>query len=104
MPKVWNRRDPKTPPDAVYVGRPTKWGNPFAMHTEAERDWVCDQYERYVQERPTLIAQARKELKGKDLVCWCAPKRCHADVLLEIANAPDDYVEYLKTGHPDPRD
>ena len=29
----------------------------------------------------------RKELKGKDLVCWCAPKSCHADILLEIANA-----------------
>jgi hypothetical protein len=33
------------------------------------------------------MAAAKTELRGKDLVCWCAPKLCHADVLLEIANA-----------------
>lgn len=35
---------------------------------------------------PELVELAKKELKGKDLVCWCAPKLCHGDVLLEIAN------------------
>ena len=34
-----------------------------------------------------LVLKIKHELKGKDLVCWCAPQPCHADVLLEIANS-----------------
>lgn len=94
MPSVFNRRHADAPPDAVYVGRPTKWGNPFSHQhgTLAEfevktREEAVANYEEWLRrERPDLIYNARIELKGKDLVCWCAPKACHADILLRIAN------------------
>jgi hypothetical protein len=93
MCKVWNKRDPRTPADAVYVGRPTKWGNPYshqsgtlAKYKVATRDEAVDAYEQYLRENPELMEAAKRELRGKDLVCWCAPLRCHADVLVEVAN------------------
>ena len=91
MPRVLNKRKDSIPPDAVYVGRPTKWGNPFKVYPHkrgglfAQRIAV-ESYREYLKEHPELIEAARKELKDKDLVCWCAPLPCHADVLLETAN------------------
>lgn len=85
MAKVWNRRDPNTPADAVYVGRPTKWGNPFVIGKDGSREDVIQQYRDFVL-TDDLFMDAKEELAGKDLVCWCAPKPCHADILLEIAN------------------
>lgn len=81
-PKVYNKKDRNTPSTAVYVGRPSKWGNPFTMSREVDRNYVCDMFER--DTLPTLDVS---ELKGKDLVCWCAPKRCHADAILKKANS-----------------
>jgi hypothetical protein len=64
------------PEGAVYVGRPSKWGNPF---------YAIEPYRWSITiERR---AEIRRELGGKDLACWCPlDKPCHADVLLEIAN------------------
>lgn len=88
MPRVWNKNTEKPPKDAVFVGRPSKWGNPFLLAGEHTRDLVCDNYETYLyRDRPDLVDDAKEELDGKDLVCYCAPKRCHADTLLEIANS-----------------
>lgn len=84
--KVLNKRTSGVPDGAVYVGRPTKWGNPFPLDVEWERDLVVQQYEDWLRTQPALVAAARTELAGKDLVCWCAPRRCHADVLLRVAN------------------
>lgn len=81
MPKVWNKRDPLTPKDAVYCGRPSKWGNPYPM-TWRSRNEVCDLFESNIL--PTLDVS---ELKGKDLVCFCAPLRCHCDSILKKANS-----------------
>lgn len=86
QPRVYHKHDPSRPCDAIYVGRPTKWGNPFRLTCEAERALVIMRYAIWLQTQPALIAAARVELRGKDLVCWCAPKRCHADVLIHIAN------------------
>jgi hypothetical protein len=80
MCKVLNARQVgKRPmPDRVYVGRPSKWGNPFVIGRDGSRDaWIVQQ--------PALMV-ALHELHSKDLVCWCAPERCHADVLIELAN------------------
>lgn len=49
------------------------------------REDAVEHFRMSVQ-NPLVIAEIKAELKGKDLVCWCAPKPCHADVLLEIAN------------------
>lgn len=87
MPRVWSRRRPtEIPVGAVYVGRPTKWGNPFVIGRDGTREEVIAKYRDWTQ-RGGIAADARAELRGKDLVCWCAPAACHADVLLELANA-----------------
>jgi hypothetical protein len=85
MPKVLNKRH-GMPAGAVYVGRPTKWGNPFPMRSEVQRTVVLNDYQIWLADHPELIEAARRELRGKDLVCWCAPCACHADLLLKIAN------------------
>lgn len=88
MPRVLNIRHEKISTSDARVDRMTKWGNPFAMRHEStqERDRVCDAYERWIKQRPQLIEEAKNELRGKNLACWCAPKRCHAETLLRIAN------------------
>lgn len=90
-PRVFNKRKghPAAPQGSVYVGRPSKWGNPFPMALEAHRQYSIDRYREWLVKNPDgqkIAALARKELRGKNLVCWCAPAPCHADVLLEIAN------------------
>ena len=93
MPKVYNKRHKNVPKDAVYVGRPTKWGNPYS-HLESQvtvvkvatREEAVEKFRTLLLDSPTLVERAKAELKGKDLVCWCAPLSCHADILLEVAN------------------
>ena len=81
MKRIQRKRtkDWKMPPNTVYVGRPTKWGNPFTGEGAVEK------YEAHIKRyTPKYWFE---ELKGKDLACWCPlDKPCHADVLLEIAN------------------
>lgn len=92
------------PPNCVKVDRSTKWGNPFIVGVHGTRAecvkgfrQLCAGYLRISADAATIAAQERflahaqahrEDLRGKDLACWCpltAP--CHADVLLEIANA-----------------
>jgi len=70
----------------TYVGRPTKWGNPFVIGKHGDRDEVIRKYERWIKGNPQLMA-ALPELKGKVLGCWCAPLSCHADVLARLSAA-----------------
>jgi len=80
----------RMPDGVVYVGRPSTWGNPFALSIfGGDRQRAVDSYRDYMTRFPTLAEAARKELVGKDLACWCPlDKPCHADVLLELANSP----------------
>lgn len=84
MPKVHNKRAGTAPADAVYIGRPGPWGNPFVIGKDGSREQVIEKYRTSLT--PELIDRARRELKGRDLICWCAPAACHGDVLIEIAN------------------
>jgi hypothetical protein len=95
MPKVFNRYHRTASADAIYVGRPTKWGNPYthqadkatlAEYIVASREEAVAMYRQYIMANPLLLKACQEELKGKDLVCFCAPKACHADILIEIAN------------------
>lgn len=100
VPKVWNKgRDKNIPPDAIYVGRPSKWGNPFKIGEQHPADGHRITREESIQLYKDNFATMSKakdsdgkpilnlvELWGKDLVCWCAPLPCHADILLELAN------------------
>jgi len=89
MPLVFNKRMGDAPQGAVYVGRPGPWGNPFTIGRDGTRAEVIEKYERWLTEGPgrRRLEQARQELKGRDLVCWCHPLACHAQVLMEHVNA-----------------
>ena len=95
----------RMPEGAVYVGRPTIWGNPFSATSAMEAGykdgpkmaaWAFGEWVRGNQnwqmgtrldDRRQRILDAIAELRGHDLACWCPLGRpCHADVLLELAN------------------
>ena len=67
----------------VYIGRGSKWGNPFYIGKDGTRKEVVEKYREYVRTRPDLIADIH-ELDGKVLTCYCRPQLCHGDVLLEL--------------------
>ena len=73
----------KHKPFDVYIGRPSIWGNPFPISPNASRHAVIEMYEEWIRNNPVLIDQLHT-LKGKVLGCWCAPRRCHGDVLLKL--------------------
>lgn len=94
----------RKPDDAVVVSRPSKWGNPFKigepwppgdpveLQHPATRAEVIDAYRDYLAGRLTIEPPPHDELvaelRGETLACWCPPHLdCHADVLLELANA-----------------
>lgn len=93
------------PEGAVYVGRPTRWGNPFPVgsvvnivgqdgeYGEAYGTVTLDlsiaAYRLWAEEQ--MAWSTRDDfldpIKGRDLACWCPlDQPCHADVLLELAN------------------
>lgn len=72
-------------PHDVYIGRPSKWGNPFVIGVHGTREEVIAKYEEWIQTQPELLA-ALPELRGKTLGCFCAPLPCHGDVLAKLAN------------------
>jgi len=75
----------------VYIGRGTKWGNPYAIGVDGDRDEVIRKY-KYDFERGFLKFSKEEvlELKGKILGCHCKPAACHGDVLTDYLNALDD--------------
>lgn len=85
MPKVLNKHTDDIPEGAVYVGRPTKWGNPFIVGRDGPRGVCVEMHKEYIVNAPELLSDLH-ELRGKDLVCFCAPRPCHADILLKLAN------------------
>ncbi len=89
MVQVLNKRLHGIPKGAIYIGRPSRWGNPFRLEDFETRDACIAAYRSWLFASPELIRDAKRELKGKDLVCWCAPASCHGDVLAEIANSEE---------------
>lgn len=89
------------PPNTVYVGRPTKWGNPYKVSRLLCRESCIVLFEllfgiepsepldKFFRSRGEKYPVAEvMELRGKNLACFCSlDQLCHADVLLEIANA-----------------
>lgn len=69
----------------VYIGRPSKWGNPFEIGKDGNRDEVIRKYEQWIMGEHKLL-ESIDELRGKVLGCWCAPKSCHGDVLAKLAD------------------
>ena len=119
MPERIQRKRTKgwrMPEGAIYVGRPTIYGNPFAIGTVVDRiamgrsavaeitiqnaEQAAEAFRQWLDGKPFLAgghdlapeppiaADIRAALRGHDLACWCPlDSPCHADVLLELANA-----------------
>lgn len=112
LPRVLNRhRDLQTDIDkAVYVGRPSKWGNPFKIGETyggrvMTRSDVIEAYQSWLlgsDQAAALRDALRRELRGRNLACWCAPQPCHADVLVVLANTVDKSATLCET-QPMPR-
>lgn len=84
-PQVHNKYKNTAPAESIYIGRGSKWGNPFVIGKHGTRAEVIERYRTDIL--PKLIASgAINELKGKHLVCFCKPQACHGDLLLEAAN------------------
>ncbi|MBD3227650.1 MAG: DUF4326 domain-containing protein [Candidatus Lokiarchaeota archaeon] len=81
----------KKEPYDIYIGRGrcpntgivSIWGNPFSIGVDGTRDEVCEKYKQWILEHPKYVARLYT-LKGKVLGCWCKPKRCHGDILVEL--------------------
>ncbi|MFD3929713.1 DUF4326 domain-containing protein [Streptomyces sp. NPDC058614] len=110
----------RAPDRAIYVGRPTRFGNPFTLAPAASqrgalldmwaveyngrrlgrwddiaaaRTDAADRYARWIREpeQESTRTLFRALLHGRDLMCWCPTDQpCHADALLELANAPTE--------------
>jgi|TARA_R100000049_G_C1922742_1_gene67680 hypothetical protein len=82
---VINIKDKKNISGEVYIGRPSKWGNPFVIGIHGNREQVIKLYEDYLFNNYDLMANMG-ELEGKTLVCYCKPEACHGDVLALFVN------------------
>jgi cell pole-organizing protein PopZ len=73
---------------AVRVDRGSRYGNPFVLGEDGDRDEVCDAYEQaYLPRKPSITKKIKEgALEGKVLICHCYPQRCHGDCLAEMAN------------------
>jgi hypothetical protein len=67
----------------VYIGRPSIWGNPFEIGIHGTREEVIQKYREYLLNSEFLMGRIH-ELKNKTLGCWCKPKDCHGDVIIEM--------------------
>lgn len=75
-------------PYDVYIGRGSKWGNPYPITPNQDRKTVIQKYREYLLNNPELLKDLH-ELKGKTLGCFCKPKPCHGDILVEFINQLD---------------
>lgn len=67
----------------LYIGRGSKWGNPFVLGKDGNREAVIAKYRAYIAKQPELL-DSLHELSGQTLGCFCKPKPCHGDVLVEL--------------------
>lgn len=70
--------------DGVYIGRGSAWGNPFKITYESSRLEVIQKFRIYAIKRLKEEPNWLEPLRGKDLVCYCAPLACHGDVIVEL--------------------
>lgn len=98
----------RLPANTVVVSRPSKWGNPFKVGPSLKRGEAVELFRALIERDHKTLRKMpwtagvlltwahehwtpeniRRELGGKNLACWCGEGPCHADVLLELANAP----------------
>lgn len=71
----------------MYIGRPSELGNPFTIGEDGTRDEVIDKYIIWFEAHPEeWKARIRRKYRGKVLICWCRPFRCHGDYIAQYVN------------------
>jgi hypothetical protein len=88
-PRIYNAATDIVPPGAVLVDRNTIYGNPYRIGPDGDLAQVTALYVNYLLDNPLLVEDIKTTLRGNDLVCWCWPERCHAELLLILANDTD---------------
>ena len=83
MMTIVNKKTHKPTKNDVYIGRGSKWGNPFVIGRDGDRNLVIDKYIGWFETNDELIKDI-DELIGKNLVCYCSPKNCHGHYLLSL--------------------
>ena len=94
----------KKAPYDVYIGRPSKWGNPFTIGKDGTREQVIENYSIFLQDLiwdsldddQHLFIKELAELNGKTLGCWCSPQACHGDVLLKLAAWAANHLDIMQ--------
>ena len=90
MCRVVNKRTHSPTSEDVYIGRPSKWGNPFVIGRDGTRSQVIHQYEMWLADmivKEHITANDLRALRGKNLVCWCAPQQCHGHIIARYVAA-----------------
>jgi Domain of unknown function (DUF4326) len=77
MCRVLNKHAAGTHHGAIYIGRGSKWGNPFRIGVDGDRAAIIAKHARWLRDQHHLL-RALDELRGKDLLCFCAPAACPA--------------------------
>ena len=84
----------KKEPYDIYIGRPSKWGNPFVIGKERTREQAVKQYLWYILHDEKLLYDI-SELKNKTIACWCSPELCHGHVLKVLVENEELLKKYL---------
>jgi len=85
--RVLNKRTHGIPAGARYIGRGSPNGNRFVIGTDGDRDAVCEKHDLDLARDRTRLRRL-DDLAGCDVVCFCAPLRCHGDTLAKLAAMP----------------
>jgi len=73
----------------VYIGRPSRFGNPFVIGMDGSREDVIRKFREYISDNMDIVERLRS-LKPKRLVCFCSPEACHGDVYVELLSEDSD--------------
>lgn len=89
----------RMPPNTIKVCRPSPFGNPFVIGKDGDRAACMRLYrEHMIGQNAAWKGKIRRELKGRNLACWCKySESCHADLLLQIANNPSIRIAELSS-------
>lgn len=83
----------------VYIGRGSKWGNPFVIGKDGTREEVIAKYRLHLWQQiksGKVTGEDLLELDGKRLGCFCKPQACHGDVLIDAVKwAKEENIEIL---------
>ena len=86
-------------PDAIFIGRPGDWGNPFVIGQHGTREEVIAKYNDYLIDRlirnDSKLIEMFKNLKDDDkLLCFCAPVPCHGEVIRHIWSELNKFEDF----------